>query len=88
MKVTLTKDEKRFLGQWVLASGIAWLVGIILAIVLSYTVVNYFYPRETNLIVGLCVGGAIQGIISGIALLRWLDFFPASQIESQITAHG
>lgn len=54
-----TKTEKQFLGRFVLATGIAWPVGIILAIVLSYAVVNQFYPKETNLIVGLCLGAVV-----------------------------
>ena len=59
MDLKLTKTEKQFLGRLVLATGIAWPVGIILAIVLSYVVVNQFYPKETNLIVGLCLGAVV-----------------------------
>jgi hypothetical protein len=53
------QNEKNFLGKWVLANAIAWVLGIILAIVLSYAVVNLFYPKETNLIVGLILGGTV-----------------------------
>lgn len=49
----------RFLGKWILASAIGWPVGSILAIVISYAVVNLFYPKETNLVVGLFLGLAI-----------------------------
>ncbi|MFA6598142.1 MAG: hypothetical protein WCS69_10495 [Ignavibacteriaceae bacterium] len=59
MNLKFTKTEKQFLGRLVLATGIAWPVGIILAIVLSYAVVNQFYPKETNLIVGLCLGALV-----------------------------
>ena len=54
----LTKGERKFLGRWVLANVISWALGIIIAIILSHTVVNLFYGRETNLIAGLCLGGA------------------------------
>lgn len=30
-----------------------------MAFILSYAVVNIFYPKETNLILGLCIGGAV-----------------------------
>lgn len=59
MNLKFTKTEKQFLGRLVLVTGIAWPVGIILAIVLSYAVVNQFYPKETNLIVGLCLGAVV-----------------------------
>jgi len=59
MNLKFTKTEKKFLGRLVLATGIAWPVGIILAIVLSYAVVNQFYPKETNLIVGICLGAVV-----------------------------
>ena len=48
-----------FWGRWVLASAVAWVVGMLGAIVLSYALVNPFYPEETNLIVGLCMGAAV-----------------------------
>lgn len=38
---------------------IAWPIGIIMAFILSYAVLNIFYPKETNLILGLCIGGAV-----------------------------
>ena len=40
------------------------------AIVLSYLVVNPFYPKETNLIVGLCVGAGV-GVGQIIAARPW-----------------
>jgi len=51
--------EKKFLQNWILANGIGWLVGFISAFILSYLVVNIFYDKETNLIVGICVGASI-----------------------------
>ncbi|MEN8191832.1 MAG: serine/threonine protein kinase [Bacteroidota bacterium] len=59
MNFKFTQNEKKFLGRFVLATGIAWPVGFIVAIVLSYGVVNLFYPKETNLIAGLCLGAAV-----------------------------
>ena len=51
--------EKKFLLKWILANGIGWLVGVIGAFILSYLVVNIFYPKETNLILGLCIGASV-----------------------------
>lgn len=51
--------EKKFLLNWVTANGIGWLVGAIGSIILSYLVVTIFYPKETNLILGLCVGASV-----------------------------
>ena len=42
-----------------MANGIGWLVGSVGAFVLSAFVVNIFYEKETNLIVGLCIGASI-----------------------------
>lgn len=51
--------EKKFLLNWITANGIGWLVGSIGAIILSYLGVNIFYHKETNLIVGLCIGASV-----------------------------
>lgn len=59
MNLKFTKDERKFLGKWVLTNSIAWPIGIIVAIVLSYGIVNQFYHKETNLIVGLCLGAVV-----------------------------
>ena len=59
MKNENKKLGKKFLQHWILANGIGWLVGFISAFILSYLVVNIFYDKETNLIVGLCVGASI-----------------------------
>jgi hypothetical protein len=67
MKKSNANFFKQFLGKWILAISIAWPAGAILAIILSYAIVNLFYPKETNLIVGLCIGGAV-----GFA--QWLVF--------------
>ena len=56
MNFKLSKDKKKFLGRWVLFNGIAWLIGIIVAFILGYFVVNLFYPQENNLILGFCPG--------------------------------
>ena len=51
--------EKKFLLNWIIANGIGWLVGSIGAIILSYLVLNIFYHKESNLIVGLCIGASV-----------------------------
>jgi len=58
-----------FWGRWLLATFLGWVGGIILAIVLSYLIVNIFYPKETNLIVGLVLG-AVVGFAQMIAARR------------------
>ena len=55
--------------RWVVATIIGWVVGMFAAIVLSYLVVNLVYPKETNLIVGLCLGAAV-GLSQKIAVRR------------------
>jgi len=57
--------------RWVVATIIGWLAGTFAAIILSYLVVNLVYPKETNLIVGLCVGAAV-GLSQKIAVRRWI----------------
>lgn len=59
MKNESKQLDRNFLRNWILANGIGWLVGFIGALILSYLVVNIFYDKETNLIVGLCVGASI-----------------------------
>lgn len=46
--------------RWVIATIIGWVVGTCAAIMLSHLVVNLVYPKETNLIVGLCLGAAVS----------------------------
>jgi uncharacterized membrane protein len=58
-----------FWGRWLVATFIGWVAGIIIAIVLSYLVVNLFHPKETNLIVGLVLG-AVVGLTQMIAVRR------------------
>jgi len=54
----IATDRRRFFGRWVLATGLAWPVGLIVAIVVAQ-LVNLVYARETNLVVGLCLGAVI-----------------------------
>lgn len=41
-----------------MVTSIAWLVGIIGSIIVAH-IVNIIYPKETNLVVGLCVGAVV-----------------------------
>ena len=59
MDTNLSNLGWRFWGRWLVATTVAWVVGFIAAIALSYLVVNAFYPEESNLIVGLCMGAAL-----------------------------
>jgi uncharacterized membrane protein len=60
-----------FAAHWVIATLVGWIVGMFAAIVLSELVVNLVYPNETNLIVGMCVGGAV-GFWQKIGVRRWV----------------
>ena len=62
----------KFLGRWFLATVIGLVLGLIVAIVLSYAIVNQFHPEETNLILGLCVGAAV-GFAQVLAVRRVLS---------------
>jgi uncharacterized membrane protein len=59
----------KFLGLWVVATFIGWVVGVVIAIVFSYLIVNLFYPKETNLILGLVLG-AVVGLTQMLAVRR------------------
>jgi hypothetical protein len=41
------------------ATFIGWVIGVVAAIGLSYLIVNPFYPKETNLLLGLCMGAGV-----------------------------
>lgn len=75
MKNNNKKFEKNFLQHWILANGIGWLAGFLGAFILSYLVVNIFYDKETNLIVGLCVG-------AGIGYAQWFVLRKKFKISS------
>ena len=45
---------------WFVATFIGWIVGVIGGFFLTYAVVIPLYHKETNLILGLCVGGAVS----------------------------
>ena len=75
METLRGRDMWEFWGRWVIATFIGWVGGFILAIVLSYSVVNFFYPKETNLIVGACLGGTVS-FSQRFAIRRWLDLGP------------
>ena len=59
MKFKFRQNEKKFLRKWVLANSIGWPVGFIVALILSYGIVNLFYPKETNFLLGICIGAVI-----------------------------
>ena len=46
-------------------------IGLFIAIILSYTVVNIFHPEETNLILGLGIGFSV-GISQWFVLKKYL----------------
>lgn len=50
---------KKILLNWIFVNGIGWMVGFFGVFVLSYQVANIFYPKETNLILGLCIGACV-----------------------------
>lgn len=58
--------------RWEIATVVGWVGGMVAAIALSYLVVNIFYPKETNLIVGLCIG-ATMATLQSRAVRRWVQ---------------
>lgn len=70
MKTTIIKFKKDFFLNWMIAVGFSWPISLILAIILSYLIINPFYPKETNLIVGLCLGGT-TGFAQWILLKKY-----------------
>lgn len=49
--------EKLFLWKWILYTFISFPVGLFLSFPLAY-LINIIYPKETNLVVGICIGAA------------------------------
>jgi hypothetical protein len=60
--------EKTFLWKWVLYTIIALPAGLLLSFPAAW-LVNLIYPKETNLVVGLCLGAAV-GYFQWFALKR------------------
>jgi hypothetical protein len=52
MNFIKNKPNLKLIIIWLVANAIAWPLGILLAIILSYAIVNIFHPEETNLIIG------------------------------------
>ena len=72
MKYNTKELGNKFILQWILANGIGWFFGFLSAFILSYFVVNLFYEKETNLIVGLCLGASI-GFVQWFILKKWYN---------------
>ena len=70
MKTKPIKFKKDFFLNWMLVVSGSWPISIILAIILSHIIINPFYPKETNLIVGLCLGGT-TGFAQWILLKKY-----------------
>ena len=56
MNLIKNKPNLKLISEWLVANAIAWPLGFLLAIILSYAIVNFFHPEETNLIIGFSVG--------------------------------
>ncbi len=56
MNLIKNKPNLKLIIEWSVANTIAWPLGILLGIILSYLIVNIFHPEETNLIIGFSVG--------------------------------
>lgn len=50
--------QKSLLTKWVVSSAVGWTLGLLGSIMVAH-LVNLIYPKETNLVVGLCVGGVV-----------------------------
>ena len=62
-------------GRWLIATLMAWLLGIIAAIVLSYAIVSPILHKDTNLIVGLVLGSTV-GLLQMISVRPVLYLTP------------
>ncbi len=70
-----TQLDKKFVINWLLANFVGFLGGGIAALLLSYLVVNFFYPKETNLILGFCIG-------AGVGYAQWIVLKSKIKISS------
>jgi len=70
METTPIKFKKDFFLNWMIAVSFSWPTSLVLAIILSHLIINPFYPKETNLIVGLCLGGT-TGFAQWILLKKY-----------------
>ena len=66
------EHDRRLFGKWMLASGIGYPLGLLVAFPLSYGLVNRVYPKESNLILGLCIG-LVVGLLQWRVLRRRAD---------------
>jgi hypothetical protein len=71
MSQSTDQSFPEFWARWTLATMVGWVLGFVLAIVLSELVVNLVYPKETNLIVGICLGASVS-YCQRFAVRRWL----------------
>jgi len=71
MEILEGREIWQFWARWSVATVVGWVGGFFVAIVLSYAVVNLFYPKETNLIVGLCLGATVS-YSQRFAVRRWV----------------
>jgi hypothetical protein len=69
MSTQTSDDGWGFWVRWVVATIIGWFVGTLAAFILSDVVVNLVYPKETGLILGLCLGAGV-GLSQKIAVRR------------------
>lgn len=56
--------DNSFAVRWVIANFLGFILGMIVAIILSYSILNLFHPEETNMLLGLGYG-------FGIGLVQW-----------------
>ena len=61
--------------RWVVATVVGWILGLVLAIALSFLVVNPFYAKETDLIVGVCLGATVS-FSQRFSVRQWLRLAP------------
>jgi hypothetical protein len=68
MNSKINSSGNKFFFNWIIFTTIAFPVGMILSIIVAYTV-NIIYPKETNLVLGLCTG-AIVGYVQWFILRK------------------
>ncbi len=56
--------DNSFIVKWVISNFLGFILGMIVAIILSYSILNLFHPEETNMLLGLGYG-------LGIGFVQW-----------------
>ncbi len=71
MDTSSHKLDRAFLLHWIVGTSVAWILGLTAAFIVAHFVASVFRTRESNLVVGLCLGAAV-GFAQRLALKKRL----------------